>query len=824
MSKSGISLTLGGTSGTNWVREALYHDPLVSEAEIIYSRSDVLNAFSHNAFNNVSQREGTTFSKQAYRVIGADGLDSIPDSGDEGTIRFRVDRDLQMGVYRWAADGSTKPYYPAYSAPFSFDDLTFATGVPVIGSTGSNGQPIANKTAHYWRGVVDDFGQEWHSISVADDDTAYLTSLLPGIKAEFLSSDGKVFLFCTNPSAPTLAVSKTGDAQFYTTPPKVYFVPKIHTPTTYILPRTGSISVTLQSLGGENVFYRIVPSLSSGDDFIATDAASVTIPDSAFSDGAQFLEYYFAGSPAGKRHRVIHKNPTHPSLAESHGHRLWGNSTELARIQARLSRAPYASAWSTLRTNDSYLAHAMWDANGRTGHRWPWFLTSPYWTSSDIAMGGFSWNDAFIALTLGWTATKSGESKSYGQYALEKVLAHNWARVDPVGYEANHSAGPHPSTERIGAGYRVVNAIFQAAAAYDILAGHFRSDQVAGGMTAIEDLYIRDTLANAVVTTLQWHGNYTGTSPGMWGTSHGIASLMVATMLPSYSTPYYGTSGFDGNTTVYPWTPYPSDAFTWEQIFRQRVAPTTGYPNLAYRFDPQSSDMWLENGNWAYVNLGYADLMRPPTDILLNLSKLFSVGPFERIEMGAAKAIAGTLYGGVDATAGPAKQTRTQLGNNKFLTLGPQAVAAVKADTVKPETTAILEAGIGGLVWYDDEIETSGGSGPVDTAPAITTHPTSQTITEGQPVTFTAAASGSPFPNYQWKKAGVAIPGQTNATLTFTVSPADAGSYSCTASNVAGSATTNSATLTVLALPTPPPLVIPKRTNRRPPPAAIISQ
>jgi len=41
------------------------------------------------------------------------------------------------------------------------------------------------------------------------------------------------------------------------------------------------------------------------------------------------------------------------------------------------------------------------------------------------------------------------------------------------------------------------------------------------------------------------------------------------------------------------------------------------------------------------------------------------------------------------------------------------------------------------------------------TLPSFTTQPAGQTVTEGQPVTFTATATGVPPPTYQWKKGGV---------------------------------------------------------------------
>ena len=92
---------------------------------------------------------------------------------------------------------------------------------------------------------------------------------------------------------------------------------------------------------------------------------------------------------------------------------------------------------------------------------------------------------------------------------------------------------------------------------------------------------------------------------------------------------------------------------------------------------------------------------------------------------------------------------------------------------------------------------------PTNTAPAITTQPVSQTVTTGGSVTFTVAASGSPTPGYQWNKGGVAITGATGPSYTIAAAASgDAGTYTATATNIAGAATSNGATLTVQA---PPP-------------------
>jgi hypothetical protein len=93
-------------------------------------------------------------------------------------------------------------------------------------------------------------------------------------------------------------------------------------------------------------------------------------------------------------------------------------------------------------------------------------------------------------------------------------------------------------------------------------------------------------------------------------------------------------------------------------------------------------------------------------------------------------------------------------------------------------------------------------------APALTSHPVNVTLTLGQTATVTVAVSGLPTPTIQWKKNGVEISGATAAGLTLTNAQfADAGTFVAVVRNVAGSVTSNPATLTVLPLPTAPRIV-----------------
>ena len=80
--------------------------------------------------------------------------------------------------------------------------------------------------------------------------------------------------------------------------------------------------------------------------------------------------------------------------------------------------------------------------------------------------------------------------------------------------------------------------------------------------------------------------------------------------------------------------------------------------------------------------------------------------------------------------------------------------------------------------------------------PTVTSNPTSQLVRSGAPVTFTVSATGT-SPTYQWNFNGTAIAGATSASYTLTASSGNAGSYTCTITNAAGSVTTSAATLTL---------------------------
>ena len=68
----------------------------------------------------------------------------------------------------------------------------------------------------------------------------------------------------------------------------------------------------------------------------------------------------------------------------------------------------------------------------------------------------------------------------------------------------------------------------------------------------------------------------------------------------------------------------------------------------------------------------------------------------------------------------------------------------------------------------------------------------------GSSLTLTAAASGSPAPTFQWRKDGSIIAGATSASYTITsVAATDIGSYTLVATNVLGSAVSDTAVISV---------------------------
>jgi Immunoglobulin domain len=88
---------------------------------------------------------------------------------------------------------------------------------------------------------------------------------------------------------------------------------------------------------------------------------------------------------------------------------------------------------------------------------------------------------------------------------------------------------------------------------------------------------------------------------------------------------------------------------------------------------------------------------------------------------------------------------------------------------------------------------------PAPTAPSITAQPMNQQVTAGQTASFSVTATGTAPLGYQWQKGGTAIAGATSASYTTPATTAadNNTAFTVVVSNQVGSATSNSATLSV---------------------------
>lgn len=142
-------------------------------------------------------------------------------------------------------------------------------------------------------------------------------------------------------------------------------------------------------------------------------------------------------------------------------------------------------------------------------------------------------------------------------------------------------------------------------------------------------------------------------------------------------------------------------------------------------------------------------------------------------------------------------------------------LAGANAATLTLSGVAVADAGT-----YDVVVSNAAGSvtsaaalltvNPLLVAPSITTQPSPQSAALGGTASFTVAASGTAPLVYQWRKGGSAlsdggnIAGAATATLTVTgVGAGDVGSYDVVVTNLAGTATSGSAALTLAATVTP---------------------
>jgi hypothetical protein len=642
----------GSDKGTAYYEEYPYFDKRIYDVKTVYIRDNTLITMSHNERNIAS----IVLNSRNKTVIGTGigfsgfGGTSTADVGTQGAnwtggggiIRLKFDKMLSRNVW---STGNSAPTFPHYTGAFTLRSAEYVTGVPVVGVTGgttgwSNSADMSNQsptTGFYWRGAIDRFGDEWHVFTYADDDIT-----IGGANRDSTASDGKSAYLVVNPKTPCLTVRASGSGQFYTTPPCVYLMPIIHQPqTTYYTGGVGNeVTFELRDIYENPVAYRI----NSGD--WATGGASVQLNWNDFNVGQNTLDYYYSGNESFVKLRNIVRDPDFPSAAEQHGNILWGDAAGLAKVTGRLTQWPYSVSYAAL-AGESKNGQNGWNALRYSGFRLGGF-TSPnnwgYWQAPSPHI------NAFMALTTNFTGYRAGiaNNKTYASYAKEMIIE-NVCNIVPVGFELNQASQGIPAQEYNYRGYWDAQWAFYQTLGYDILIDGYKNTQFTGGITPIEDYFIRDQMASWNHLCGLWIGGYYGggtpQSPGMWGTSRNVVATANTLVMPTYSTPYYGTAGMDGNTGVFPWAPYATGNFTWKRLFVDSDYPTGNYPYMpVYPYGMQGvsgmvndlcmitvSGLWIDRtaylsysqfGQWLYLysNLQkqyYQSVDRQPIDRFL---------------------------------------------------------------------------------------------------------------------------------------------------------------------------------------------------------------
>lgn len=214
--QSGISISLDGENGVNWAVEHTFHDPVITD-QLIYVKADTLFAFGHNDRNSLMNR--TVKLPPVPGVLGADGKLG---SGDEGVLHVKIDRDLQSHAYS-SVGGTVPDWVMTVPDPFSFGQLTYDGSKPVLGSTGDSGGERGDTpkktTQRFAYGQVDEFGNEWHTVTYWDDDGPVYQNAKVNPHRQ-AASDGHWVYVCVNPVTPILQLSAAEGEPFYTTPIK----------------------------------------------------------------------------------------------------------------------------------------------------------------------------------------------------------------------------------------------------------------------------------------------------------------------------------------------------------------------------------------------------------------------------------------------------------------------------------------------------------------------------------------------------------------------------------------------------------------------------
>ena len=257
----------------------------------------------------------------------------------------------------------------------------------------------------------------------------------------------------------------------------------------------------------------------------------------------------------------------------------------------------------------------------------------------------------------------------------------------------------------------------------------------------------------------------TGTAASVGGTTTSFAS--------GNSTDHASTDNSGWSTTG-----YPSQTGANKSAGVQFNLSTAGKQNIAIRWDQRSS-----NTGSKYARLQYST----------------NGATFTDFKTAVTMTAGSTYYSLTNSLSGvPGVDNNPNFAFRIVTEWQSTATGSGTSGFVAANTSSTYASG--GTVRFD---MVTVSAEPLGTAPTITAQPTNLTVVVGDLASSAVSASGTAPLNYQWRKTGADLTGQTNNVLSLaSVTAADAAGYDAVVNNAYGRATSAVATLTVQLPPT----------------------
>ena len=391
-----------------------------------------------------------------------------------------------------------------------------------------------------------------------------------------------------------------------------------------------------------------------------------------------------------------------------HSHRsYWGEGVNgLTYLRNKAQRAQFVEFYHHLKDSRSQL-HQIDEALGRGDRTWRNAATA----------------NAVVAVVEGLETELGQQHAGYAK----RCLLDNKLNIDPVGFELSHNASPMPSPEWNSYGYYSVDDIYDLVYAYDLLIESYRSNSPDSGITAIEDLKIRDQLARWVAVNLQEYRGYegdtenrqqvaSGPSKGMWDFARHSGSAIIAMAMPDYSTPYYGVSRAEGLVDVgSEGVPFEGAPRTWQDIYQTGGTSLSPTPGQRVKFDHLDGGLITEDG-FFYDRISYFSygLMGHCFEKFAMSSAAVLGQRYPYLEKAFERATAGTLKGLKVRGESDAEEKyfpTVLIANAYFEDLAPAVIEAIEKQPKELEDGStnplhldhlLYSRGAFGFVWYDN--------------------------------------------------------------------------------------------------------------------------